>query len=210
MKCILRKFISSIVCGAIALSSASLFGNITTNAADIEDISLSLENQISTTASQTSIQVAIDQKTLTLDQLRALNYQVPIFVRLEENAGVNAVEFGIQVDSRCGYSVIADSDEAMELAGEYLSIGMTYATNGNFVWTAWASSRTNTSMKKLLLLMVDIPTTVSGGEKFSIDYQTKGYGSSTSIHLWKDVLSGKNYVADGEVSYTDGYIQILK
>ncbi|MDE5792339.1 MAG: hypothetical protein K2H66_02305 [Oscillospiraceae bacterium] len=185
-------------------------GNITTNAADIEDIPLSLENQISTTASQTSIQVAIDKKTLTLDELKALNYQVPIFVRLEENAGVSAIEFGLQVDNRCDYSVIKNSARAYQLTGEFLDISMVYATNSNFIWTAWASAETDTYMENLLLLIVDIPTTVSGGEKFSIDYQTKGYGSSTSIHLWKDVLSGKNYVADGEVSYTDGYIQILK
>ena len=208
MKSTLRKIISSIVCGVVTLSSVSFLGNITTDAADIDDISLSLENQISTTASQTSIQVAIDKKTLTLEELKALNYQVPIFIRLEENTGLTTIEFGIQVDSRCGYSVIVDSDEAMELAGEYLSIGMTYATNGNFVWTTWASSRTNSSMKKLLLLMVDIPTTVSGGEKFNIDYQINGLNSSRKPHMWKN--SSKNYVADGEVSYTDGYIKILK
>ena len=210
MKSTLRKIISGVVCGAVTLSATSLLGNITTNAADIQDISLSLENQISTTASQTSIQVAIDKKTLTLDQLKALNYKVPIFVRLEENAGLNAVEFGVQVDSRCGYRIVTDFEESMKLTGEILSIDMTYATNGNFVWTAWASAQTNSYMKKLLLLVVDIPKTVSGGEKFSIDYQTKGYGSSKSIHLWKSILNNKDYVADGEVSYTDGYIQILK
>ena len=208
MKYTLHKIISGVVCGAVTLSTTSLLGNITTNAADIESIPLSLENQISTTASQTSIQVAIDKKTLTLDELKALNYQVPIFVRLEENTGLNAIEFGLQVDNRCGYSVITDVVTSKELAGEYLHASMYYATNGNFIWTAWASATASNTMKNLLLLIVDIPTTVSGGEKFSIDYQTKGYGGSKSIHLWKN--GSKDYVADGEVSYTDGYIQILK
>ena len=208
MKSTLHKIISSVVCGAVTLSVTSLLGNITTNAADIEDIPLSLENQISTTASDTSIQVAIDQKTLTLDELKALNYQVPIFVRLEKNAGLRSIEFGLQVDSRCDYSVITDSRSAKELTGEILDIEMTYATNNNFIWTAWASAKTHTYMENLFFLVVDIPTTVSGGEKFSIDYQTNGFGNSTSIHLWKN--GSKNYVADGEVSYTDGYIEIVK
>ena len=208
MKCILHKFISSIVCGAITLSSASLLGNITTNAADIDDIPLSLENQISTTASQTSIQVAIDKKTLTLEELKALNYQVPIFIRLEENTGLTTIEFGLQVDSRCDYSVITNSRNAQKLTGETLDIHMVCGKNGNFIWTVWASNETDTYMENLLLLVVDIPTTVSGGEKFNIDYQTNGLDSSSKPHLWENGL--KNYVADGEVSYTDGYIQILK
>ena len=208
MKSTLHKIISSVVCGAIALSATSLLGNITTNATDIEDIPLSLENQISTTASEKLIQVAIDKKALTLDELKVLNYQVPIFVRLEKNAGLCAIEFGVQVDSRCNYSVIDNSVIAYKLTGESLNISMTHATNGNFTWTAWSSARDDAYSENLLLLMVDIPKTVSGGEKFSIDYQTNGYGSSTSIHLWESL--SKNYVADGEVSYTDGYIQILK
>ncbi|MDE5792340.1 MAG: hypothetical protein K2H66_02310 [Oscillospiraceae bacterium] len=208
MKCILRKFISSIVCGAITLSSASLVGNITTNATDIEDIPLSLENQISTTASQTSIQVAIDKKTLTLDELKALNYQVPIFIRLEENTGLTTIEFGLQVDRRCDYSVITNSRNAQKLTGETLDINMVCGKNGSFVWTVWASNETDTYMENLLLLVVDIPKTVSGGEKFNIDYQTNGLDSSSKPHRWKN--GSKNYVADGEVSYTDGYIEIVK
>ena len=208
MKCILHKFISSIVCGAITLSSASLLGNITTNAADIDDVPLSLENQISTTASQTSIQVAIDKKTLTLEELKALNYQVPIFIRLEENTGLTTIEFGLQVDSRCGYSVITNSRNAQKLTGETLDINMVCGKNGNFIWTVWASNETDTYMENLLLLVVDIPKTVSGGEKFNIDYQTNGLDSSSKPHRWKN--GSKNYVADGEVSYTDGYIEILK
>ena len=208
MKSTLRKIISSVVCGVITLSSASLLGNIITNAADIEDIPLSLENQISTTASKKLIQVAIDKKTFTLDELKALNYQVPIFVRLEKNAGLYAIEFGVQVDSRCNYSVINSPARAYKLTGEYLDASMYYATNGNFTWTAWASAQDDADMENLLLLMVDIPKTVSGGEKFSIDYQINGYGSSTSVHLWES--SSKNYVANDEVSYASGYIKILK
>ena len=208
MKSTLHKIISGVVCGAITLSATSLLGNITTNAADIQDISLSLENQISTTASEKLIQVAIDRKTLTLDELKALNYQVPIFVRLEKNAGLRSIEFGLQVDSRCDYSVITNTVTSEELTGESLHASMFYSTNGNFIWTAWASAQMDASMKKLLLLIVDIPTTVSGGEKFDVDYQKNGLGSPSSPHLWKN--GSKDYVADGEVSYTDGYIQILK
>ena len=208
MKSTLSKIISSGVCGAITLSSASLLGNVTTNAANVGSVPLNSENQISTTASQTSIQVAIDKRTLTLDELKALNYQVPIFVRLEKNAGLRSIEFGLQVDSRCDYSVINNTVTSEELTGETLHANMYYATNGNFIWTAWASATASNTMKKLLLLIVDIPTSVSGGERFNVNYQKNGLGSPSSPHLWKN--GSKDYVADGEVSYTDGYIQILK
>ncbi|MDE5738450.1 MAG: hypothetical protein K2H93_08805, partial [Oscillospiraceae bacterium] len=122
--------------------------------------------------STSKIQLAIDKKTLTIDELEALNYQVPIFVRLEENAGFKSVEFGTQVDSRCDYSVINDWDTAEELTGEPLNIVMEYSENDeNFTWATFSTSKVNSRAKNLLILMVEVPRTVSGGEQFTISYR---------------------------------------
>ncbi|MDE5753218.1 MAG: hypothetical protein K2H89_01535, partial [Oscillospiraceae bacterium] len=195
MKSSLRKILSGILCTAFLFSSMPVSQNYTA------------------TASDKLVQVAIDQKTLTLDELEALNYQVPVFVRTDLSGGLNAVEFGIRVDDQCSCSVINSHTQAEKLAGESLDIHMTYATNaenGNFTWATWASDRDNTTMNRLLLLMVDVPKTVSGGEKFDIRYQTTGINPTRVYsHLWKN--SEKfDYVAADEVDYTDGYIEILE
>ena len=101
------------------------------------------------------VTIEIDNKTLTVDEAKALNYKVPLFVKLTENAGLTALEFGVEVadgltfniDNKCygcrrycpnaSSTVPAKSEER-----RFESIPeMTTADSDkeNMTWATWAS-----------------------------------------------------------------------
>ena len=172
----------------------------------------------------TDIAVYIDQRTLTINQLKALDYKVPVFVTLEKNAGITAVEFGLEIDSRCSYRIITDTTEAWEIsqnaeevlrndfAAAPLALNMLFADNSkeNMSWGQWASSETfSKNNVKILLVEIELPLSAGSGEHFDVFYRTAGvstYGRASS-ELWRNEAT--DYVAAGEVSHIDGYIEIV-
>ena len=175
--------------------------------------------------SQNQVVVAIDQQTFTPDQLKALNYKVPVFVRLEKNPGITAAEFGIEVSDNLTYKIITVSNTAWSIAedaemilgnvftNKNLAFRMTIADSDkeNASWASWANDTACTqSNANLLLLEVELPSTVSGGEHFDILYRTAGVGIDGKAHveLWRN--GSENYVTAGAVSHIDGWIEIEK
>ena len=172
----------------------------------------------------TDIAVYIDQRTLTINQLKALDYKVPVFVTLEKNAGITAVEFGLEIDSRCSYRIITDTTEAWEIsqnaeevlrndfAAAPLALNMLFADNSkeNMSWGQWASSETfSKNNVKILLVEIELPLSAGSEEHFDVFYRTAGvstYGRASS-ELWRNEAT--DYVAAGEVSHIDGYIEIV-
>ncbi|MDE6087821.1 MAG: hypothetical protein K2G25_05485 [Oscillospiraceae bacterium] len=161
-------------------------------------------------------EIRIDKKAVTLEKLADTNYKVPIYVRMNEgHPGLNAMECGFTVDSRCTYTVIKDGEEAMELGGEYLSMNVTYASNTyegeNITWMAWASDQDNTRATKIVLIMVDVPKDAKKGDQYNIKYRSSGINpknpAKVSPHLFKD-KAGTDYVAAGAVKGFDGWILI--
>ncbi|MDE6731093.1 MAG: hypothetical protein K2J71_10010 [Oscillospiraceae bacterium] len=161
-------------------------------------------------------EIRIDKKAVTLEKLASTNYQVPIYVRMNEgHPGFNAMECGFSVDSRCTYTVIKDMEGAMELGGEYLSMSVTYASNTyqgeNITWMAWASSEDDDFATKIVLIMVDVPKNAKKGDRYDIKYRSSGINpgnpAKASKHLFKN-SAGTDYVAAGLVKGFDGWILI--
>jgi hypothetical protein len=161
---------------------------------------------IPASAAANGVTVAIDQKEVTVDELKDMNYQVPIFVRLADNAGVNAVEFGVTVDDRCTFSVVSDPFEAMSQAGEMVAWGMTYETNGQLTWQTWAAAKADTKANNIgvILYMVTVPQDAKPGDKYTIDYVKE----NTKLHIWSNEVDNVDHVAAGTVDFTNGYIVI--
>ena len=161
-------------------------------------------------------EISIDKKAVTLAELAGTNYTVPIYVRMNAgHPGLNAMECGFSVDSRCTYEVINDGEEAMELGGEYLSIYVTHASNTyegeNITWMAWASDKDNTRATNIVLIMVDVPKNAKKGDRYDIKYRSSGINpknpAHASQHLFKN-KAGTDYVAAGAVKGFDGWILI--
>ncbi len=152
-----------------------------------------------------AVAIAIEQKSVTLEELRNQNYQVPVFVKMMENPGINAMEFGVDVDERCSYQIINDNDEAYELGNAFLNISMVYSSRGNFTWSVWGSS----SIQKktginLLMVLVTVPETASAGDLFTVTYQPNN--AQGGKHIYRNSATRANFT---DISWTDGGVQIV-
>ncbi len=157
----------------------------------------------SAAASADGVTIEIDQKTLTLEELEACDYTVPIYARLTENAGINAFEFGITVDARCTYEIVTASRKALDLGGEALD----FSPSGNkadIAWFAWAYGEVETITGTMALVMVTLPENAQPGDSFAVDY-VEFYSQS---HVWYESLSETDFVKNGTVDYTSGGIRI--
>ncbi len=148
------------------------------------------------------VEIAVDRIELTLSDLEKMNYQVPVYVRLKENPGVNAVEFGVRVDERCVYEVKRDqiTDD-----GELLIWEMVKSTEDDLSWLTWASATLIKHTGPMVRFDVTVPEGAEVGERYTIEYLETEYKD----HLWNDNINKMRYVDEGLVNYTDGYIQII-
>ncbi len=161
---------------------------------------------IPASAASNGVTIAIDQKTMTVEELAAANYTVPIFVRIEENAGVNAVEFGVEVDDRCTFTVVNNPIAAMQQAGEMIAWTMTFETNGQLTWQTWANATVDTTTGfGIVAYMVTVPEAEAvPGAKFDITYVEE----ASKLNIWNNGIDNVNHVAAGTVDWTDGFIEL--
>lgn len=143
------------------------------------------------------ISLAIDRITLTMDELAALDHTVPVHVRVTENSGFDAAEFGIHVDERCRF----DKDI------KWLDFDDGYASsNGAMLWRALANHEDWNQTGTILRLNLEIPQDAQVGDVFPVTYCDKLYRS----HLWSSISSDKNYTDAGQLSWTNGYVEIIE
>lgn len=157
----------------------------------------------SASANANGVTVEVDQKMLTLEELQTAGYQVPVYVRLTENAGINAFEFGVDVDERCSYEIVTISRKALELGGEALD----YVPAGNkaeIAWFAWANGEVETYTGTLALIMVTVPEDAQPGDWFSVDYVAE----YSQPHVWHNGIDQIDYIEAGNVDFYSGGIQI--
>lgn len=163
-------------------------------------------------AEEEKIKIEIENKIISTEELQAMNYEVPIFVNLTANAGINSAEFIINVDTRCDYEIITDSGEAFELANRYLLVQMTSSNKfyDNSCRLLWASADVLENIGAMALLIVRIPKDAMNGDIFEISYLPElNYYNYNFEHLWGVAGSGiKNYVTNNEVNWVNGSISI--
>lgn len=170
-----------------------------------------------------AVGVYIDQIEITLEDLQAANYTLPVYVRLNPNFGpfvkngLNSCEFGIEIDSRCKQQIVQDSVTSFMNYGEFLTRTPKEAHEGNFYWLTDAEQKTyfDSSLYKPanglfneVLFEVTVPDTAKAGDTYTINYQATGLsddGQSGRKSLFK--YGTNNYTS--EVTHVDGYIHII-
>ncbi|MDE5753006.1 MAG: dockerin type I repeat-containing protein [Oscillospiraceae bacterium] len=167
---------------------------------------------LSVSAEDENIRIAIDQKTLTLEELKSADYTVPVFVRLEENAGINSAEMIIQVDSRCSVEAVTNPRQAHDQTNEWLVTDMVTSStfHSNVTRFLWASANVVQETGALVLLWVHLPEDTQNGDTFTISYLPEmEYRNYQFSHLWGTVgMESKDYVLDNQVTWSDGWIRI--
>jgi len=170
---------------AALLSAAAMFSALPANAAS------------------DAVQVRIDQVEISLEELAEMKYTVPVYVWLDENPGLTAIEYGVQVDDRCTYKLrtraVPDSD-----GGEILISTMTANSEGPFTWLVWAASTPMDLTGPMAEFRVTVPKDAKPGDVYKVAYVEENY----SRHWWNDDSKFISYVDEEAVTWSDGYIMI--
>ena len=137
--------------------------------------------------------VTVQTVEVTLDQLKAQDYTVPLLINLDRNPGISYSEWGLQLDSRCTYT--ADND------------GMDFSTvsfindEKHFLWTAWTrGADIDHDTGSLLQLNVKLPLEAKAGDTYTITYAD--VSQANAPHIWTG--GDTSWVAQNEVGWQDG------
>ncbi|MBR2913039.1 MAG: hypothetical protein IKC40_03870 [Oscillospiraceae bacterium] len=156
---------------------------------------------IPASASAEGATVEIQQVTLTLDELKAMNYEVPINIVLTENAGINAFAFGVGVEEGCSFTVDMDVQEVM------MAVEAAKSSDAEFAWVNGANARTYKKSDMIICgIVVKVPETAAAGDQFDITYAAQDQEGKK--HIWGDTTTKADYVAAGSADAVDGWIKI--
>ena len=146
------------------------------------------------------IHVTIQSVEISLADLQANNYTVPVYVELDQNAGITYAEWGAEYDSRC--TVTSDSYDDNVRFDVVCSIN----DEKHFLWTAWASANLNERTGALTLLNVKLPEDAKAGDTFPVTYAEVSLADKP--HVWNSFDT--SWVNSGVVGWTDGGITVTE
>ncbi len=147
----------------------------------------------------TRIYLDIDTVKLTENELKEMNYTVPLNVVLRKNAGITACEWGISCDKRC-------TMETYYTSQDYTMISHVNEDK-SFAWVAWASENTYTFETTMLKIFLTLPKDASAGDFYAVNYADVSLDESVK-HSWKDAANQIDYIALEAVAWDEGGVQI--
>ena len=166
---------------------------------------------LSVHAADADVTVSIDQKEVSMTELKKSNYEVPVFVRLEQNVNLNAVEFGVDVDSRCRFEVVTRNEYA-QIYGEGIQMEMACASvpgTDSFAWLTWASTSVYYQDKSnIVLLLVKIPESANVNDVYELHYLTESPSNENKKQVWYNFGTNTDYAKTGSIMWNDGSIKI--
>lgn len=172
--------------------------------------------------------VAIGQATVTVDELKASNYQVPVIIKVTPNPKISILEFG--VSSELPYKFLTTDDftvdddnnptgkfaelKALKTAPAGLSLSIDMASNivedngKNVAWLTWAAEKGKTTAN-FAVMVVDVPKDVKGGEEFDLTYLKEGLSGNPELCANNEDGTETDYVKDGNFEGISGWIHVV-
>ena len=144
------------------------------------------------------IHVTVQSVEISKADLKANDYTVPVYIELDQNAGITYAEWGANYDPKC--TLEYDTFDENVRFNTICSVN----EENHFFWTAWASSDNNEHTGNLILLKVKLPKDASAGDTFPITYASFSHGGKA--HVWNN--NEKDWVTDGVIGWTDGGITV--
>ncbi|MBR1528654.1 MAG: dockerin type I repeat-containing protein [Oscillospiraceae bacterium] len=164
-------------------------------------------------AAAADLTVSIDQVDVSTVKLKNSNYEVPVFVRLEQNVNLNAIEFGISVDTRCRFDTVTRS-EYSQIYGERIGIEMSAASIPDLdgvVWMTWArNSIYYKENSNILMFLVKVPENAQAGDVYELHYLSESPINAAKKHVWYNFGTNTDYALSGTVVSSDGYVRITE
>lgn len=143
------------------------------------------------------LHVTIETVDVSLDELKAQDYTVPLVVTLDKNPGITYSEWGLKLDSRCTYTT--------DSKGLDFSTVSFINDEKHFLWTAWTSGAQVTDYDgSLLKLNVKLPMDAKSGDSYQIAYADVSLADAA--HIW--VGGDNDWVKSGQVGWTDGGVNV--
>lgn len=144
------------------------------------------------------LHITVESVDVTVDELKANDYQVLLTVDLDKNPGFTSAQWGLQFEKNC--TSIKGSNTGM-------IVGTVHAVNDDthFLWTAWAGTE-STDTGGLLKVGVTLPRDAKPGNTYTVTYaDTSATGAA---HQWKS--TNANWVEEDAVGWTDGVITVVE
>ena len=167
---------------------------------------------LSASAVNPDIAVTIDQVSVSMNELEESGYEVPVFVHLNQNVNLNAIEFGLSIDRNCRYEVLTRNIYA-QLYNQMLSIEMSSSPDiDGCTWITWAKKEPyfQEEDSNILMLLVKIPETAQPGDVYDLRYLTQSPLNAEKSHVWYNYGTKTEYTTDGTVTWIDGSITITE
>ena len=144
-----------------------------------------------------SLQVSIETVSISVDQLKAQDYTVPVLVTLDKNPGVIYTEWGLHIDPKCTFT--ADSSEC--------KVQTVHVENAekHFLWTAWTTAALFKGTGSLLEVQLKLPLDAKAGDTYTITYADTSLANKGDI--WNDGTTDYAEI-DGGVTWTDGGVKV--
>ncbi len=147
-------------------------------------------------AKKATMHITVESKNVSVSELQAQNYTVPLYITLEQNGGITYAEWGLHLDPRV---TVTASSKGLPF-NTYSSVN----DEKHFLWTAWASGSLDDTTGELLQIEVTLPSTAKSGETYEIRYAD--VSAVDKPHVW---TGNKDWVDLGEVTWTDGGITVV-
>ena len=143
------------------------------------------------------LHITVETVEVSLDDLKAKDYTVPVKVMLDKNPGITYSEWGLKLDNRCTYT--ADSKGLDFATVSYIN------DSKAFLWTAWTSGAQLADYTgSLLCVNVKLPLDAQPGTTYTLEYAD--WSLADAPHLWQS--TSQNWVEANEIGWVNGGVTV--
>ena len=148
-------------------------------------------------ANSGKLHVTVETVSITMDELKAQDYKVPLIVTLDKNPGIIYSEWGLHIDPKCTFT--ADSENC-----KFQTVHVENAEQ-HFLWTAWTTASVYDKIGSLLEVELKLPMDAKPGDTYTVTYADTSLADKGDV--WND--GSTDYAAEkGGVTWTDGGVKI--
>lgn len=141
------------------------------------------------------LHITVQTVSISLAELKAQDYTVPVLVTIDRNPGLQYTEWGLHVDPKCTFKASKDNADVPTVFAEN--------EEQHFIWTAWAGDFAETGV--LLEVALTLPQDAAAGSMYTLSYADISLADKP--HVWNS--GSEDYAASaGAVTWTDGGVKV--
>ena len=147
------------------------------------------------------LHIEIEQKEISLEELKANEYKVPVLVNITQNPGVKYYEWGAYLDSSSPCTMTTNN-----MSTDYKTFS-SVSDDGRTLWAAWSGGAEEWDYAgSMLEITLTVPMDAQPGASYPIHYLTWSLGDTP--HVWSG--SAGDWSKDNAVGWTDGGVTITE